>query len=173
MRACGLRAINMSCTIRSCDRARICSRQSASPHLSHRGKDAHSGHYYAMGRRLEPTVSGHCSCYAMDDSQIKEADVSVLAGKPPEKLVDDNAYVLFLRRKQAPPSPEFRIPLSLVRVCKEARQEAKSEAELKMVIGGVSQPPPIGSLIFSEAPVLRQKRFSTVVPVGEGFQIHQ
>ena len=55
----------------------------------------------------------------MDDSQIKEADVSLLAGKPPKKLVDDNAYVLFLRCKQASPTPEFRIPLPLVEYVKK------------------------------------------------------
>ena len=82
--------------------------------IIHTGKDASSGHYYAMGRRSEPTVSGDCAFYTMDDSQIKEADVSLLAGKPPKKLVDDNAYVLFLRCKQASPTPEFRIPLPLV-----------------------------------------------------------
>ena len=45
---------------------------------------------------------------------IKGADVSLLAGNPPKKLLDDNAYVLFLRCKQAAPTPEIRIPLSLV-----------------------------------------------------------
>ena len=87
--------------------------------IIHTGKDASSGHYYAMGRRSEPTVSGDCAFYTMDDSQIKEADVSLLAGNPPEKLLDDNAYVLFLRCKQAPPTPEFRIPLSLVEYVKK------------------------------------------------------
>ena len=82
--------------------------------IIHSGKDASSGHYYAMGRRSEPTVSGDRAFYTMDDSTIKEADVSLLAGNPPKKLLDDNAYVLFLRCKQAAPTPEIRIPLSLV-----------------------------------------------------------
>ena len=82
--------------------------------IIHTGKDASSGHYYAMGRRSEPTSSGDCAFYTMDDSQIKEADVSLLAGNPPKKLLDDNAYVLFLRCKQAPPTAEFRLPLPLV-----------------------------------------------------------
>ena len=54
----------------------------------------------------------------MDDSQIKPAETSLLAGNPPEKLVDDNAYVLFLRCKQAAPTPELRIPLPLVNYVK-------------------------------------------------------
>ena len=41
-----------------------------------------------------------------------------LAGNPPEKLVDDNAYVLFLRCKQAAQTPELRVPLSLVNYVK-------------------------------------------------------
>ena len=39
-----------------------------------------------------PTVD--CAFYTMDDSHIKEPDVSLLEGNPPEKLLDDNAYVL-------------------------------------------------------------------------------
>ena len=59
-----------------------------------------------------PTVD--CAFYTMDDSHIKEPDVSLLEGNPPEKLLDDNAYVLFLRCKQVPLTPEIRIPLPLV-----------------------------------------------------------
>eukprot|EP00435_Cladocopium_sp_Y103_P041522 s2572_g11.t1 len=40
--------------------------------IIHTGKDASSGHYYAMGRRSEPTPTGDCGWYTMDDSQIKE-----------------------------------------------------------------------------------------------------
>ena len=81
--------------------------------IIHTGKDASSGHYYAMGKRSEP-VSGDNQFFTMDDSQIKPAEVSLLAGNPPEKLMDDNAYVLFLRCKQAPATPEFRVPKSLL-----------------------------------------------------------
>ena len=87
--------------------------------IIHTGKDASSGHYYAMGRRSEPTPSGDLGWYTMDDSQIKPAETSLLAGNPPEKLVDDNAYVLFLRCKQAVPTPELRIPLPLVNYVKK------------------------------------------------------
>eukprot|EP00438_Fugacium_kawagutii_P026028 Skav202335 [mRNA] locus=scaffold781:75324:76640:+ [translate_table: standard] len=58
--------------------------------------------------------NGDNASYTMDDSQIKPADASVMAGFPPGKMKDDNAYVLFLRCKQAPPTPEFRVPNSLV-----------------------------------------------------------
>eukprot|EP00913_Durusdinium_trenchii_P029546 g27696.t1 len=87
--------------------------------IIHTGKDASSGHYYAMGKRSEPTNSGDTGFYTMDDSQIKPAEVSLLAGNPPEKLLDDNAYVLFLRCKQAPPTPELRVPLPLLDYVKE------------------------------------------------------
>ena len=117
--------------------------------IIHSGKDAHSGHYYAIGRRSEPTPGGDCAFYTMDDSQIKEADVSLLAGNPPEKLLDDNAYVLFLRCKQAPPTPEFRIPLSLVEYVK--KQDKKQWVEPNQIWRlSVSQPP--FSFIFDEAP---------------------
>eukprot|EP00438_Fugacium_kawagutii_P025822 Skav200500 [mRNA] locus=scaffold450:321056:323736:- [translate_table: standard] len=82
--------------------------------IIHTGKDASSGHYYAMGRRSESVPNGDNAFYTMDDSQIKPADASVMAGNPPEKMKDDNAYVLFLRCKQAPPTPEFRVPNSLL-----------------------------------------------------------
>ena len=58
----------------------------------------------------------------MNDSQIKPAEaaeVSLLAGNPAEKLVDDNAYVLFLRCKHASRTPELRVPLSLVNYVKK------------------------------------------------------
>ena len=90
--------------------------------IIHTGKDASSGHYYAMGRRSEPTPSGDLGWYTMNDSQIKPAEaaeVSLLAGNPPEELVDDNAYVLFLRCKHASRTPELRVPLSLVNYVKK------------------------------------------------------
>ena len=96
--------------------------------IIHSGKDAHSGHYYAIGRRSEPTPGGDCGWYTMDDSEIKEPEgpeVSLLTGNPPEELVNDNAYVLFLRCKQAPPTGELRIPLSLVEYVK--KQDRKNE----------------------------------------------
>ena len=45
--------------------------------IIHTGKDASSGHYYAMGKRSEPTNSGDTGFYTMDDSQIKPAEVSL------------------------------------------------------------------------------------------------
>jgi ubiquitin carboxyl-terminal hydrolase 35/38 len=84
--------------------------------IIHSGKDAHSGHYYAIGRRSEPTPGGDCGWYTMDDSEIKEPEgpeVSLLTGNPPEELVNDNAYVLFLRCKQAPPTLNFESPCLL------------------------------------------------------------
>ena len=99
--------------------------------IIHTGKDADSGHYYAMGRRSEPAPGGDCAFYTMDDSQIKETDVSLLAGNPPKKLFYDNSYVLFLRCKQAPPTPEFRLPLPLVEYVK--KHDKKQWVEPKRV----------------------------------------
>ena len=87
--------------------------------IIHTGKDASSGHYYAMGKRSEPVPSGDMGFYTMDDSQIKPAEMSLLAGNPPEELLDDNAYVVFLRCKQAPSTPELRVPLPLLDFVKE------------------------------------------------------
>ncbi|CAJ1372296.1 unnamed protein product [Effrenium voratum] len=81
--------------------------------ILHTGKDASSGHYYAIGRRSEPVPSGDNNWYTMDDSQLKPADLGLLAGRPSEKLKDDNPYVLFFRCKQAPRTPEFRVPKSM------------------------------------------------------------
>ena len=105
--------------------------------IIHTGKDASSGHYYAMGKRSEPTPSGDSGWYTMDDSQIKPADVSLLAGNPPEKLLDDNAYVLFLRCKQAPPTPEFRIPSSLFDYVK--KEDKKQWGELNRAVKTMSE----------------------------------
>ena len=56
-------------------------------------EDLSSGHYYAIGRRSEPTSSGDLGWYAMDDSQIKAAETFLWTGNSPEKLLDDNACV--------------------------------------------------------------------------------
>ena len=53
-------------------------------------------------------------CGAKHISRLKVLKCKKLRG--PEH---DNGYVLFLRRKQAPPTPEFRIPLSLVEYVKK------------------------------------------------------
>ena len=98
--------------------------------IIHTGEDASSGHYYATGRRSEPPPSGNKSWYIINDSHVKPAEAaeaSLLAGNPPEELVEDNAYVLFLRCKQAPQTPELRVPLSLVNyVKKEDRKQQQN-----------------------------------------------
>jgi len=81
--------------------------------IIHTGKDASSGHYYAMGRRSEVT-EGSNEWMTLDDSQIKPADMSILTGQVSDKMKDDNPYVLFYRCQQAPPTPELRIPGFLV-----------------------------------------------------------
>ena len=117
--------------------------------IIHSGKYASSGHYYALGRRSEPTPGGDCGWYTMDDSEIKEPEVSLLTGNPPEELLNDSAYVVFLRCKQAPPTGEIRIPLSLVEYVK--KQDKKKWVEPNRVCWlGVSQPP--FSFIFGKAP---------------------
>ncbi|CAE8691668.1 unnamed protein product, partial [Polarella glacialis] len=80
--------------------------------IVHTGKDATSGHYYAVGRRAEHQDE---AWFTMDDSQIKSADLSLLSGAPTEKMKDDNPYVLFYRCSQAPPTPPTRIPEALYR----------------------------------------------------------
>lgn len=69
-------------------------------------EDLSSGHYYAIGRRSEPTSSGDLGWYAMDDSQVK-------AGNSPEKLLDDNACV----------ANRLRQHLTAPRLCQERGQE--------------------------------------------------
>ena len=98
MRACGLARINTSYTTRSFT-------------LEKSGKHVSRGHCYAMGRRSEPTHGGDCIWHKIDDSDIKQPEVSLLTGNPPKKLLDDNAYVLFLRCKQAPPTPAYSVRL--------------------------------------------------------------
>lgn len=93
--------------------------------IIHTGKDASSGHYYAVGRRSEPVGSGDTSWYTMDDSQIKPAELGLLQGNPPEKLKDDNPYVLFYRCKNAPATPALRIPKKLESFVK--KEDAKRE----------------------------------------------
>ena len=80
--------------------------------------------------------------------EIADPEVSLLTGNPPEELLNDNAYVVFLRCKQAPPTGEIRIPLSLVEYVK--KQDEKKWVEPNRVCWlGVSQPP--FSFIFGEA----------------------
>eukprot|EP00933_Yihiella_yeosuensis_P044225 TRINITY_DN39331_c0_g1_i1.p1 TRINITY_DN39331_c0_g1~~TRINITY_DN39331_c0_g1_i1.p1 ORF type:complete len:316 (-),score=52.67 TRINITY_DN39331_c0_g1_i1:53-889(-) len=76
--------------------------------IVHTGKDATSGHYYAIGRRSEQV--GQEEWFVMDDSQIKPTDLSILSGQIDEKKKDDNPYVLFYRCMQAPQTPPTRIP---------------------------------------------------------------
>eukprot|EP00929_Paragymnodinium_shiwhaense_P081519 TRINITY_DN42683_c0_g1_i1.p1 TRINITY_DN42683_c0_g1~~TRINITY_DN42683_c0_g1_i1.p1 ORF type:complete len:1169 (-),score=244.46 TRINITY_DN42683_c0_g1_i1:112-3618(-) len=88
--------------------------------IIHTGKDASSGHYYAMGRRSEAPEGAPNDWMTLDDSQIKPADMSLLTGNVSEKMKDDNPYVLFYRCQQAPPTPQLRIPGFLV---EDARRE--------------------------------------------------
>ena len=84
--------------------------------IFHRGKDASMGHYYAVGKRSEGATgaaSSDSKWYKMDDSDIEPADVSLLEGNLP-MLEDDAACVVFLRRQQAPATPEVRVPSLLV-----------------------------------------------------------
>jgi len=93
--------------------------------IIHTGKDATSGHYYAMGQRSEEGP-GQGEWQIMDDSQIKPADMSLLTGIQSEKLKDDNPYVLFYRCTQAPQTPLLRMPKVL---CKEMRKEQEARQE--------------------------------------------
>mmetsp|Transcript_84739 Transcript_84739/g.265086 ORF Transcript_84739/g.265086 Transcript_84739/m.265086 type:complete len:833 (+) Transcript_84739:55-2553(+) len=81
--------------------------------IIHTGKTATSGHYYAIGKRSEPTPDNANHWVTMDDSQIKDADMSLLTGGFSEKQKDDNPYVLFYRCQQAPPTPPMRVPVGL------------------------------------------------------------
>lgn len=86
--------------------------------IVHTGKDANSGHYYAIGKRAE-AVDGN-DWVTMDDSQVKPADMSILSGTCPDNKKDDNPYVLFYRCREAPPTPMLLVPRDLV---EQARQE--------------------------------------------------
>lgn len=95
--------------------------------IIHTGKTATSGHYYAIGKRSEPTPDGQNEWVTMDDSQIKAADMSLLSGGFSEKQKDDNPYVLFYRCQQAPPTPPACVPAELHRVVSDEeanRQES-------------------------------------------------
>mmetsp|Transcript_117375 Transcript_117375/g.318636 ORF Transcript_117375/g.318636 Transcript_117375/m.318636 type:complete len:322 (+) Transcript_117375:1-966(+) len=95
--------------------------------IFHSGQTATSGHYYAMGRRSEPTASQDNPWMTMDDSQVKPADMALLSGEQQEKKKDDNPYVLFYRCAEAPPTPVARMPRALANEVKRKdndRQES-------------------------------------------------
>eukprot|EP00928_Gymnodinium_smaydae_P018204 TRINITY_DN1692_c0_g1_i1.p1 TRINITY_DN1692_c0_g1~~TRINITY_DN1692_c0_g1_i1.p1 ORF type:complete len:1153 (+),score=163.20 TRINITY_DN1692_c0_g1_i1:165-3461(+) len=92
--------------------------------IVHSGETASKGHYYAMGRRSEVT-DGNNDWVTLDDSQIKPPELSILSGKAEGKKKDDNPYVLFYRCKQAPPTPQLRVPPHLVEL---ARQEDSKQS---------------------------------------------
>jgi len=85
--------------------------------IVHTGKDAASGHYYAIGSRAEVTEAERSHnqrrWVVMDDSQVKPADMTLLSGVNNEKK-DDTPYVLFYRCQQAPLTPQAMLPKMLV-----------------------------------------------------------
>lgn len=93
--------------------------------ILHTGKTATSGHYYAIGRRSEATPDKPNVWVTMDDSQVKEADLTLLSGQFSEKKSDDNPYVLFYRCQQAPMTPPTKVPKKLYKTV--ADEEAKRQ----------------------------------------------
>lgn len=69
--------------------------------IVHTGKDATSGHYYAIGHRSEEGA-GQGDWVKMDDSQLKPADLSMLQGSVSEKLKDVAVGIAGSNHAQAP-----------------------------------------------------------------------
>ena len=81
--------------------------------IIHTGQNAYSGHYYSIGKRSEQAASGNMDFRVLNDARVMDLRNALLSGVPKE-LPDDNVYVVFLRCKQAPATPELRVPLRLM-----------------------------------------------------------
>ena len=91
--------------------------------IIHEGEDDWRGHYYGVGKRAESQTGW----YVMNDANVKKAgadSLGVLGGRPSAWHRSHTTYVLFLRRRQSPPTPEYRIPLPLFEsVTKEDKKQ--------------------------------------------------
>lgn len=88
--------------------------------IVHTGKDATSGHYYAIGRRSEVVgPQAPNEWVTIDDSAVKPANLTLLTAEYEETKKDDSPYVLFYRCQQAPPTPPLYIAQDFARRVEE------------------------------------------------------